>query len=146
MSCGSCAAFAATGLHETCMAMAGAPMKGLDLAEQFLVDCGYNNGTMKGCVGAEPHSYTVLLLKKGKGRSPHEGHMPYRDRNPALKCPKDLKFWNSGAKVRRILYDYECDAEKMKKLVAKYGAVMTALHAADIGFSNLNEGVYENCP
>ena len=41
-NCGSCAAFAATGLHETCMAKAGAPLKGLDLSEQYLVDCGYN--------------------------------------------------------------------------------------------------------
>ena len=41
-NCGSCAAFAATGLHETCMAKAGAPLKGLDLSEQYLVDCGYD--------------------------------------------------------------------------------------------------------
>ena len=41
-NCGSCAAFAATGLHETCMAKAGAPVQGLDLSEQYLVDCGYD--------------------------------------------------------------------------------------------------------
>ena len=41
-NCGSCAAFAATGLHETCMAKAGAPIRSLDLSEQYLVDCGYN--------------------------------------------------------------------------------------------------------
>ena len=41
-NCGSCAAFAATGLHETCMAKAGAPTNGLDLSEQYLVDCGYD--------------------------------------------------------------------------------------------------------
>ena len=34
MSCGSCAAFAATGAHETCMLKAGARMNGLDLSEQ----------------------------------------------------------------------------------------------------------------
>ena len=43
-NCGSCAAFAATGLHETCMAKAGAPAKKLDLSEQYLIDCGYNGG------------------------------------------------------------------------------------------------------
>jgi hypothetical protein len=42
MSCGSCAAFAATGAHETCMLKAGARMNGLDLSEQMLVDCGFN--------------------------------------------------------------------------------------------------------
>ena len=41
-NCGSCAAFAATGLHETCMAKAGASIRSLDLSEQYLVDCGYN--------------------------------------------------------------------------------------------------------
>ena len=41
-NCGSCVAFAASGLHEVCMVKAGAPKKGLDLSEQFLVDCGYD--------------------------------------------------------------------------------------------------------
>merc|ERR1712198_753647 len=35
-NCGSCAAFAASGLHETCMAKAGAPTAKLDLSEQYL--------------------------------------------------------------------------------------------------------------
>ena len=44
MSCGSCAAFAATGAHETCMLVSGARFNGLDLSEQQLIDCGYNGG------------------------------------------------------------------------------------------------------
>jgi hypothetical protein len=44
MSCGSCAAFAITGAHETCMLAAGARFNGLDLSEQYLIDCGYNGG------------------------------------------------------------------------------------------------------
>ena len=43
-NCGSCAAFAASGLHETCMAKAGAPVAKLDLSEQYLIDCGFNKG------------------------------------------------------------------------------------------------------
>jgi len=42
MSCGSCAAFAITGVHEVCMLKAGARFNGLDLSEQQLLDCGYN--------------------------------------------------------------------------------------------------------
>jgi C1A family cysteine protease len=42
MSCGSCAAFAVTGAHETCMLAGGARFNGLDLSEQYLIDCGYN--------------------------------------------------------------------------------------------------------
>ena len=41
-SCGSCAAFAATGAHETSMLSAGARFNGLDLSEQYIIDCGFN--------------------------------------------------------------------------------------------------------
>ena len=44
-ACGSCAAFAAHGVHEATMAKAGAKLDGLDLSEQYLVDCGYNGGS-----------------------------------------------------------------------------------------------------
>jgi len=44
LSCGSCAAFAITGAHETCMLKAGARFNGLDLSEQQLIDCGFNGG------------------------------------------------------------------------------------------------------
>jgi hypothetical protein len=44
MSCGSCGAFAITGVHEVCMLKAGARFNGLDLSEQYLIDCGYNGG------------------------------------------------------------------------------------------------------
>ena len=40
-SCGSCVAFAANGMHETSMLLAGASMTNLDLSEQYLVDCAY---------------------------------------------------------------------------------------------------------
>ena len=48
--CGSCAAFAVTALHETCMAKAISGNRriskkytaNLDLSEQYVVDCGYN--------------------------------------------------------------------------------------------------------
>ena len=42
-NCGSCAAFASTGLHEMCMAkaMKRGKVTKIDLSEQYLVDCGY---------------------------------------------------------------------------------------------------------
>ena len=43
MVCGSCVAFAEVAVMETCMAKAGAPLQGLDLREQYLIDGGYNN-------------------------------------------------------------------------------------------------------
>ena len=44
-SCGSCAAFAAETVIETCMLKAGTPVAAvadLDLAEEYLLDCGYD--------------------------------------------------------------------------------------------------------
>ena len=41
-SCGSCAAFAAHAQHETTLVKAGATLSGMDLSEQHLIDCGYN--------------------------------------------------------------------------------------------------------
>lgn len=143
-SCGSCAAFGATALHESCMLKAGAPMKGLDLAEQYIIDCGYDGDQMNACDGAVPHAYTKWF-SDNKGKSPHEAKMLYKDRSPAKTCPKKVKFWNSGAKVKSMVYDYNCNAEKMKKLVAKYGAVMTAAYASDKGFLNMASGVFTGC-
>jgi hypothetical protein len=42
--CGSCVAFSGATLVETCMLKAGARMEGLDLSEQYLLNCGYNQG------------------------------------------------------------------------------------------------------
>lgn len=141
-SCGSCAAFGATALHETCMLKAGAPKSGLDLSEQHLVDCGFNSGSMNGCNGAWPHAYQAWFKKQG-GAAPHEIKYPYLDRNPKLTCPSDITKWNSGAKVDDVKWDYSCDASKMKALVDQYGAVGAALYASS--FSNFATGVFSGC-
>merc|ERR1712002_442643 len=106
-NCGSCAAFAASGLHETCMAKAGAPTAKLDLSEQYLVDCGYDGNSMNGCKGAWLHAYTDWFSKDG-GIAPHEGSYPYLDKYPNLNCRKAryVKKWNSGAKVLRSIQDW----------------------------------------
>ena len=46
--CGSCAAFGEAGLFESVMLKAGAEMKGLDLSEQYLVDCAYQKNDNSG--------------------------------------------------------------------------------------------------
>ena len=118
MSCGSCAAFAATGAHETCMLMAGARMNGLDLSEQMIVDCGYNGDDMDGCEGAHSGSYGRVFAKNLKGQGPHEVTYPYLDTQPKLSCPSGKKVYNSGAFVKTPLEDYECSESKLKQLVS----------------------------
>merc|ERR1740124_682404 len=143
MSCGSCAAFAATATHETCMRRAGTPLNGLDLSEQQLVDCGYNSKGMNGCNGAYVGAYQDFLANSGKAVS-HEAQYPYLDRDPNLKC-MGKPTWNTGAKITKSITDYRCNEDKLKKLVYKYGAVATGIYASDRGLSNINKGVFDKC-
>merc|ERR1712203_742020 len=143
MSCGSCAAFAATATHETCMRRAGTPLKGLDLSEQQLVDCGYNGKGMNGCNGAYVGAYQDFPANSGKKVS-HEAQYPYLDRDPNLKCMAK-PTWNTGAKITKAITDYRCNEDKLKKLVYKYGAVATGVYASDNGFGNYNKGVFDGC-
>jgi len=146
-SCGSCAAFSAMGLHETCMMMAGAKMSGLDLSEQYLVDCGFNpRKGMNGCNGAWPHAYQEWFKGNG-GQAPHEARYPYRGGNPLLNCGKaqGLPKFNSGAKVAQVMSDFRCSESKLKALIAQYGAVSVAIYASDRGFGNYAKGVFQGC-
>jgi C1A family cysteine protease len=143
MSCGSCAAFAATATHETCMRRAGTPLKGLDLSEQQLVDCGYNKKSMNGCNGAYVGAYQDWLASSKKAVS-HEAQYPYLDRDPNLRC-MGKPTWNTGAKITRAITDYRCNEDKLKKLVYKYGAVATGIYASDSAFGNYAKGVFDTC-
>merc|ERR1712135_239533 len=146
-NCGSCAAFAATGLHETCMAKAGAATAKLDLSEQYLIDCGYNAGSMNACWGAWPHAYTDWFANNG-GVSPHEGHLPYLDKNPELNCRKAgrARKWKSGAKVVSSIKDFRCNEAKLKKMVFEQGAVLVSVYASDDQFSDYDgKGVVDQC-
>merc|ERR1712212_899894 len=146
-NCGSCAAFAATGLHETCMAKAGAPTRSLDLSEQYLVDCGYDGDSMNGCKGAWPSAYTKWFANNG-GVSPHEGAYPYLGKYPNLNCRKAkcVSKWNAGAKVVKSIYDWRCNENKLKQLVYQKGAVLVGLYASDDAFSAYDgRGVFDKC-
>ena len=99
---------------ETCMAKAGTPLEGLDLAEQHLVDCGYNGNSMGGCNGAYIGAYQSWMGESAKDVS-HEAQYPYLDRDPNLKC-MGKPTWNTVAKVTSAITDYGCNEDKLKKL------------------------------
>ena len=102
---------------ETCMAKAGTPLEGLDLAEQHLVDCGYNPSKgMNGCDGAGVGSYQKWFAESHQEKDmSHEAQYPYLDRDPNLKC-MSKPTWNTGAKVTKAITDYSCNEDKLKKL------------------------------
>merc|ERR1711963_934066 len=145
-ACGSCAAFAATGLHETSMVKAGATLSGLDLSEQYLVDCAYSTNGANGCNGAWPHIYSKWFHEDG-GVGLHETGYPYLGRNPKLNCDTagSLPKWSSGAKVSNAQWDYSCTEDKLKQLVATKGAVAVAIYASDSGFGSYKSGVFDQC-
>merc|ERR1712110_167992 len=146
-NCGSCAAFAAGGLHETCMAKAGASLNGLDLSEQYLVDCAYDGRSANGCNGAAPHAYPVWFANDG-GSSPHEVNYPYLDNSPRLNCnsASGVAKWNSGARVSDAAYDFSCSQDKLKQLVYEKGAVLVGVYASDDGFMGYDgRGVFDQC-
>jgi len=144
--CGSCAAFAATGLHETCMLKAGAPKAGLDLSEQYVIDCGYDGRSMMACDGAWGPAYSRWLIKDG-GVSPHEADYLYKNSEPIKDCSqaKSVKKWNSGAKVVDSAFDPNANEQKIKDLVFEHGAVMVSMYASESSFHNYNAGVYQGC-
>ena len=119
MSCGSCAAFAATAAHETCMLKAGARMNGLDLSEQELIDCGFDGQSMNGCNGANSGSYGKFFATNLTGQSVHEIAYPYMDSQPELTCQAAGKpIYNSGAFVKTAMQDFKCNEDKLKQLVS----------------------------
>merc|ERR1719215_847656 len=140
-NCGSCAA---TATLEVCLAKAGTPLSGLDIAEQQSIDCGYNANSMNGCNGAWPGAYEQFMASSGKQNS-HEAQYPYQERTPNLQCQNN-PTWSTGTKVKRAIVDYNCNAEKMKQLVYKYGAVSGALYAGHSNFFQYKSGIFQGCP
>ena len=53
--------------------------------------------------------------------------------------------FNPGAKVATPIIDFKCTEDKLKGLVAKYGAVVTTVYAADHAFRNYKSGVFNGC-
>ena len=101
---------------------------------------------MDACAGAWPHAYPKWFFDHG-GMGLHEVDYPYLDRFPEKHChkAKSERTWNSGAKVNNAVYDFQCDAEKMKALVAANGAVLAVLDASHSGFHNYKSGVFQGC-
>jgi len=145
MSCGSCAAFAATAVHESCLARVGVPLAGLDLSEQEVLDCGYDyKGQANACKGATVGVYQEYMADHG-GTHSHETDYPYQDRDPNYSCQTDKPKWNSGAIIDKAIVDYGCDEDKMKKMIYYHGAVATGIYASDSGFKNSDKEVFDRC-
>ena len=127
-NCGSCAAFTAAAIAETCMLMENVPMDRLDLSEQDLVDCAYDGGQLvshflltiriiftvpthlnffsfhsyaAACNGATLSVYPDYIVNSNDGTLAHENAYPYQARRSNCKnAPK----YSSGAKASESLF------------------------------------------
>ena len=101
--------------------------------------------TLDGCDGADAPSYGTFFAETLKGQSVHEVEYPYLDKFPKLTCPAGKKIYNSGAFVQSAMPDYFCTEDKLKTLVATYGAAVTSIYASDPAFGNYANGVFNGC-
>ena len=101
--------------------------------------------SMIGCDGADALSYGTFFANTFKGQSAHEVTYPYLDRQPKLTCPTGLKTYNSGAFVSKAMPDYMCNEEKLKRLVATFGAAVATIYAGDRSLGNFDTTVYNKC-
>ena len=99
-----------------------------------------------GCDGAYPHAYTEYIEGDG-GLTLHENDYPYLGTNPLLTCTaaSAIEKWNPGYTISTASYDYSCNEEQMKTLVASQGAVLTGIYASDTAFSSYASGVFDGC-
>lgn len=150
-SCGSCSAFAATSQHETCILDKGLTMyrNEMDLSEQQLLDCAYDNYDALGCKGAYIKAYPRWLSESNNGYVHHENHYPYMQDQTTLVCQTqadNIPYWSAGARITGNEYDDYCDDEKLMKLIYTYGSAVTVVYASDNGFRNYKaDTVFDTC-
>jgi len=144
-SCGSCAAFASTAMHETCMLKAGATITDLDLSEQQILDCGYDGNaySMNGCGGAGISAYTNWFINTLGGEGAHENTYPYA--GVLQTCPNSLATYSTTAKVTSYISASNYGEDRLKEIVVQYGAAMVAIYSSDTSFKNYARGVFSGC-
>ena len=134
----------------------GALKKNMDLAEQQILDCGFNSlehsgakppcslcKGMFGCKGAWPNAYIGFMAQEGGLDWSHEQQYPYEQWTEG-NC-REKETWDSGALVTKSINDFGCNEDKLKQLVYEYGSVVTVIHASEPSFGNYDGGVYTGC-
>jgi len=150
-TCGSCAAFATTGLIESSLLAQTynqvAAYKSnlyslfkkyglkLDFSEQHLVDCAYGQFGNNACHGASAIGYSHWTATQGGGHLLHEGQYPYMDRFPRKHCgeTRGKTPWSPGFKVTKAYRDNNPTDDKIKQVVYYKGAALAAMDANPLG-------------
>ena len=137
--CGSCTAFATMGMAETSLIKAGAKKSGLDLSEQWIVDCKPNGA--EGCNGAHIDSYADWMAEHGNLM--HENAAPYEGKETG-SC-KAGPYWSPGYKFQKSIVEWWATDEEIMMQVMEHGAAVIGLYASDSGFGNYKSGIFDKC-
>ena len=147
--CGSCYAFTAAAVHETALLMAGVDKEGLDLSEQFQLDCNKAlgaNGEIhnNGCDGGTPIRDLAMIIKLG-GVSPTEEEWEYvmrREGDDAyVKACEEIMakkddWHNYGGQLVDAgwVTSKDTSVETLKYLIYTYGSAVVDVSATNWGY------------
>lgn len=141
--CGSCWAFATTGLFEGQLVTRANSSQVVMLSEQQLIDCDkYENG----CHGGDPEQAVDYVISKGLMR---ELDYPYKSSQGVspFTCGYDEKEVYGPTNLFESGETLEQSEDLLKNYVAHYGPVMVAIDASHSSFHDYKSGVYydEKC-
>lgn len=138
--CGSCWAFSATTTIESQWAMAGNRL--VNLSEQEIVSCDYNDG---GCNGGDPGSAGLFLLVARQGQLATLDSIPYAQSSLVNGTPprcRDLSPEVVGATISNV-EGIEHDENVMAAWTAKYGPMSICVDSTS--FQWYVDGIITNC-
>ena len=146
--CGSCSCFAQVGMAETSLLKAGALKEGLDLSEDWLLNC-RQDGQTDVCKGAHIDIYAKYMIKNGVI---HENTSPYSTQYGSELGPCITQhYWSPGYKFEKVVTEYGNPYswsegptdEQIMMQVMEHGSSVIGVYSKDI--YNLGSGVEDKC-
>lgn len=133
-NCGSCWAFSAVAAIESANAIKKGKL--VELSEQELIDCSFQEGNM-GCDGGWMHNAFQFVIDN-HGIDTESSYV-YHGKNQ--KCQKDENK-KIGATITEYFNVTEKSEKALQRAVAKFGPVSVAIDASSQYFQNYKSGVY----
>jgi len=149
-SCGSCSAFAQIGMAETSLIKAGAKKEGMDLSEDWVINCRQDGSDV--CDGAHISDYAQYMVKKGG--LIHEKTSPYTTQKGSKTGPCVTKpYWSPGYKFVKTVVEWGPAGwgknqgptdEQIMMQVMEHGSSVIGVYAHGPVFS-YKSGVLDTC-
>ena len=136
-------AFTTIAVIETCFKKATGLF--VDLSEQQLIDCAYDEVDAGGCDGAYTDTYLRWIQANPDTGLVTENEYPYLWEEPNLYCPADLTTHkNTIARVTNYAYSTNTNEDILKAAVYKHGAVSASMMWTQ-EFEDYTGGIFDSC-